>query len=198
MQRTADVRPADRRAYPRADLGTVISYQTTVWERERRPREPRGRDRRSRPHRDRARASGEGLLQGRPSRDAARARLPRGDRALGDRPGRGRVRDRRLRAAVRRAVAGHRAQRLAAGGLSDRGVGEHDRPPVRLRPAGRRRRHGADRLRRARRRDRLGRRAHGPQLVRRPARRSARSSARRSPRPSRTTTTSAARASAPS
>ena len=25
-------RPADQRAYPRADLGTVISYQTTVWE----------------------------------------------------------------------------------------------------------------------------------------------------------------------
>ena len=50
---------------------------------------------------------------------------------------RGRGRDRRLRAAVRRAGLQHRAQRLAAGGPADRDAGHDRRPPVRLRPAGR-------------------------------------------------------------
>ena len=70
-------RPADRRAYPGADLGAVIGSQTTVWSSgggAGGAAGPRGRDRRSRPHRDRARASGEGLLQGPASGRPARAR----------------------------------------------------------------------------------------------------------------------------
>ena len=86
----------------------------------------------------------------------------RGDRALRDRRRRGRGRDRRLCAAVRRAGLQHRAQRLAAGGPADRDARHDRRPPVRLRPAGRELLRGADRRGRARRDDRLGRRAHGP------------------------------------
>ena len=52
-------------------------------------------------------------------------------------------------------------------GLPIETPGDHDRPPVRLRPAGGQLRRGADRLRRPRRRDRLRRRAHGPHLLRR-------------------------------
>ena len=47
-------------------------------------------------------------------------------------------------------------------GPAGRDAGHDGRPPVRLGPAGRQLRRGADRLRRARRRHRLGRRAHGP------------------------------------
>ena len=56
---------------------------------------------------------------------------------------------------------------LEAGVPADRDPGDHDRPPVRLRPAGGQLRRGADRLRRPRRRDRRRRRAHGPHLLRR-------------------------------
>ena len=75
---------------------------------------------------------------------------------------RGRGRHHRLRPAVRRADVQRRPQRLAAGRAAGRDAGHHRRPPVRLRPAGRQLRRRPDRLRRARRRDRLGRRAHGP------------------------------------
>ena len=92
--------------------------------------------------------------------------LHRGHRALGHRRLRGRGRDRRLRAAVRRAGLQHRPQRLAAGGPADRDAGHDRRPPVRLRPAGRQLLRRADRRRRARRDDRLGRRAHGPPALR--------------------------------
>ncbi len=91
----------------------------------------------------------------------------RADRALRGRPGRGRRRDRRLRPAVRRAGGQHRPQRLARGRPADRDAGDDDRPPVRLRPAGRQLRRDADRLRRPRRRDRRRGRAHGPHLLRR-------------------------------
>ena len=74
----------------------------------------------------------------------------------------GRGRDHRLRPADRRAVLQRRPQRVAAGRSPDGDAG-HDRgPPVRLRPAGRELRSCAGRLRRARRRDRRRRRAHGP------------------------------------
>ena len=81
--------------------------------------------------------------------------LHRGDRArrASTRRG-GRGRDRRLRAAVRRADVQRRPQRLAAGRAADRDAGHDGRPPVRLGPAGRQLRRGADRRRRARRRDR--------------------------------------------
>ena len=79
----------------------------------------------------------------------------------------GRGRDRRVRAAVRRAGLQHRAQRLAAGGAADRDAGHDRRPPVRLGPAGGQLLGRADRGGRARRDDRLGRRAHGPPAVRR-------------------------------
>ncbi len=52
-------------------------------------------------------------------------------------------------------------------GLPIETPGHHRRPPVRLRPAGRQLLRRADRRRRARRDDRLGRRAHGPPAVRR-------------------------------
>ena len=86
----------------------------------------------------------------------------RGDRARRDRAGAGRGRDRRLRAAVRRADVQRHAQRVAAGGAADRDAGDDRRPPVRLGPAGGQLRRRADRRRRARRRDRRRRRAHGP------------------------------------
>ena len=57
----------------------------------------------------------------------------------------GRGRPRRLRAAVRRAVVQHRPQRLAAGRPAVRDARDDDRPPVRLRPAGRQLRRHADR-----------------------------------------------------
>ncbi len=66
----------------------------------------------------------------------------------GARPAEGRRRDRRLRAAVRRAVVQRRPQRLAAGGPPVRGAGGDDRPPVRLGPAGGQLPDGDDRLRR--------------------------------------------------
>ena len=68
----------------------------------------------------------------------------------------------RLRAAVRRADVQRRPQRLAAGRPAGRDARHHGRPPVRLGAAGRQLRRRPDRLRRARRGDRLGRRAHGP------------------------------------
>ena len=73
----------------------------------------------------------------------------------------------RLRPAVRRAGGQHRPQRLARGRPADRDAGDHDRPPVRLRPAGGQLRRHPDRLRRPRRRDRRRGRAHGPHLLRR-------------------------------
>ena len=88
--------------------------------------------------------------------------LQRGRRARGNRSRRGRGRDRRLRAADRRAVVEHRAQRLAAGRPADRDRRGDDRPPVRIGPAGRQLRRRADRRRRPRRRHRRRRRAHGP------------------------------------
>ena len=92
---------------------------------------------------------------------------PRSSSAPGIDARRGRGRHRRLRAAVRRAGLQRRAQRLAAGRAADRDAGDDGRPPVRLGPAGRELRRRADRRRRPRRRDRLGRRAHGPHPVRR-------------------------------
>ena len=83
------------------------------------------------------------------------------DRA-GHRRLRGRGRDQRLRPAVRRADVQRRPQRLAPGRPSDRDSRHHRRPPVRLGPAGRELRRGADRLGRARHGDRLRRGAHGP------------------------------------
>ena len=76
--------------------------------------------------------------------------------------GRGRGRRRGLRPAVRRADVQRRPERLAPGRPPDRDPRDHRRPPVRLGPAGRQLRRGAHRRRRARRGDRLGRRAHGP------------------------------------
>ena len=92
--------------------------------------------------------------------------LHRGDRARGHRRGGGRGRDRGLRLAVRRAGPERRAQRVAAGGPADRDAGHDRRPPVRLGAAGRQLRRRPDRRGRARRDDRLGRRAHGPPAVR--------------------------------
>ena len=80
---------------------------------------------------------------------------------------RGRGRDHRLRAAVRRAGLQHRPQRVARGGAADRDARHHDRPPVRLGPAGRELRRRPGGRRGAGLRHRLGRRAHGPHLVRR-------------------------------
>ena len=80
---------------------------------------------------------------------------------------RGGGRDHRLRAAVRRAGLQHRPQRVARGGAADRDARHHDRPPVRLGPAGRELRRRPDGRRRAGLRHRLRRRAHGPHLVRR-------------------------------
>ena len=88
--------------------------------------------------------------------------LHRGHRARRDRRLRGRGRDHRLRAAVRRADVQRRPQRLAPGRTSGRDAGHDRRPPVRLRSAGRELRRRADRLGRARRGHRIGRRAHGP------------------------------------
>ena len=88
--------------------------------------------------------------------------LHRGDRARRDRARRRRGRDRRLRPAVRRADVQRHAQRVAAGRAAGRDAGDDRRPPVRLRPAGRQLRRGADRRGRPRRRDRRRRRAHGP------------------------------------
>ena len=88
--------------------------------------------------------------------------LHRADRARRH-PRRGRRgRDLRLRSAVRRADVQRRPQRLAAGRAAGHHARHHGRPPVRLRPAGRQLRRGADRRRRARRRHRRRRRAHGP------------------------------------
>ena len=99
-------------------------------------RRPRGSDRRGGPHPDRPRPPGEGLLPRRPPLDPPRPQPRSADRARRDRPARGRRRDRRLRAAVRRADLQHHPQRLAAGGAAGGGAGDHRRPPVRLRPAG--------------------------------------------------------------
>ncbi len=123
---------------------------------------PRGRNRRGGQDSHRARSSREGLLQGHAPQRAPRQDLHRGDRA-GGHPGRGgRGRGHRLRAAVRRAGLQRRPQRLAAGGTAGGDAGHDCRPPVRLGPAGRELRRRADRRRCARRRDRLGCRAHGP------------------------------------
>ena len=119
-----------------------------------RPAGPRGRHRRGRPHADRARPPGEGLLQGHPPERAARRRPTREvlERAGVD-AGRGRGRHRRLRAAVRRAgPSTSRRNAWLQDGLADRDAGDDRRPPVRLGPAGRQLRRGADRLRRPRRR----------------------------------------------
>ncbi len=135
-------------------------------ERQRQAAGSRSGDRRGGPHAGRPRPHGEGLLQGPSSLQPPRQDLQGADRPLRDRPGRGRRRDRGLRPAVGRAVDQHRPQRLARGGAPARGPGDHARPPVRLRPAGRRLRRDPGRLRRPRRGDRRRRRAHGQKLVR--------------------------------
>ena len=90
------------------------------------------------------------------------ADLYRGARTRRRRGREGRRRARGLRAAVRRAVVQHRPERVAPGRSAVRDPGDDDRPPVRLGPAGGQLRRHADRERRPRRHDRLGRRVHGP------------------------------------
>ena len=125
----------------------------------------RGRHRRGGPHPDRARSPGEGLLQGHPPERRCSARpTPRSSSAPGSTPSEVEDVDHRLRAAVRRAGFNIGRNAWLAGRAADRDAGDHRRPPVRLRPAGRQLRRRADRLRRPRRRHRRRRRAHGPHL----------------------------------
>ena len=67
---------------------------------------------------------------------AAGRMLRRGHRARWDRAGARRGRGRRVRDTGGRAVAEHRAQRVAAGGSAGDDAGDDGGPPVRLGPAG--------------------------------------------------------------
>ena len=152
--RTRSRRPLRCPAAPSC-AGTVRDAAVTYAHREE-PHEwaagPRGRHRRCRAHADRARAQGEGLLQGHPPGRPARQDLHRADQPHRHRRRRGRDRARGLRAAVRRAGVQHRPQRVAAGGPAARDLRHDARPAVRLGAAGRGLGLGAGRLRHPRRR----------------------------------------------